>query len=165
MTLRSEIRAALEKEPKGALMDDLFEACESADDEGKFRANISVLKAEGKVKIVGTTDEEKPKALYGIANWPEKGETKTTRRKAAPPPRTTRSGKKNRKTRRTRTAIAIADSVPPAAPNGAAFFAINDTGRLAVTKGEAAVVLEPAEFERLRSFIERTDSIWNLSQE
>jgi len=164
MTLRSEIRAALEKEPKGALMDDLFEACESAGDEGKFRANISVLKNEGKVKIVGTTDEEKPKALYGIANWPEKGETKTARRRAAPPPRTKRAYKK-RKTKRPRTAVALSASTA-AAPgaNGAALYAINDAGQLAVNKEGASVVLDPAEFARLRTFIERAEPIYNPTE-
>lgn len=159
MTLRSEIRAALLKEPKGALMDDLFEACESADDEGKFRGNMSVLKAEGKVKIVGTTDEEKPKALYGIADWPEKGEDKTpSSRKAAPPPKAKRAYKK-RKASSARTA----ESATPPAPiaNGAASFAILDSGVLTLIKHDIRMDLDAEEFARLRKFIESTDPIWN----
>lgn len=163
MTLRSEIRAALAKEPKGALMDDLFEACDSADDEGKFRGNMSVLKAEGKIKIVGTTDEEKPKALYGLADWPEdsiRGAGK--RAKTTPPPRTKRAYKK-RKASRARAAEPAAAPAPIA--NGAANFAILDSGVLTLIKHDVRVDLDAEEFTRLRKFIESTDPIWNTTQE
>jgi len=44
-------------------------------------------------------------------------------------------------------------------------FAINDAGQLAVKKGDAGVVLEPEEFERLRVFVERAEQVWNPTQE
>jgi hypothetical protein len=51
-----------------------------------------------------------------------------------------------------------------AAPANGSVFAINDAGQLALKKGEAALILDPAEFARLRVFIERAESIFNPSE-
>jgi hypothetical protein len=150
MSLRSEIREALIANPKGILIEDLFEACASAEDEKKFRGNFSVLKAEGKVKILGTTDEEKPRALYGLGEWPEqelrgRAEKKPGKRKQARAP-----------------AVQIVNNAAPST-NGAsdgAQFAINEAGELGIEKGDQRIRLDREEFARLRAFEERTEEVW-----
>lgn len=152
MTLRSEIRAELVKNPKGMTSDDLFEACPSAEDEKKFRGNLSVLKAEGKVKIVSTTDEEKPKPIYGLGDWPEDG--MIGRKKTA--------GKRAARLPKVQTKAPPMPAVRKPAPrNGAAQYAINETGELGIEMGEARIRLDADDFARLRIFIERTEDIWN----
>src|SRR5258706_14598361 len=115
MTLRSEIREALLAGPKNAVQ--IYEACDGIADEKKAAQNLSALKAEGKIKAIGTIDG---RISYGIAAWPEAGEgAKPRRTKAAPPPK---RAYKKRKASRARAAEVSAST--PVLPNGAASFAI-----------------------------------------
>lgn len=154
MTLRSEIRFALSKVPAGLLMQDLFEACESAEDEQKFRQNISVLKAEGKVVIASTTDEAKPKAIYGLGNWPEKGGGESG---GKPPPAP------KKKTRKANGHASPALPLGPDLSQIEAQFAINARGELGIEKGDTKLRLSAAEFEVLRQFVEKTEEVWRAA--
>jgi len=56
---------------------------------------------------------------------------------------------------------AVIPAEPPAPLNGeGAHFAIDEQGKLGIETREAKIALEPAEFERLRGFIERTKPVW-----
>ena len=84
----------------------------------------------------------------------------------APAPR--KKAKKKKSTARRGRAPARVDRTPrPAAPPapdpaepGSAKFAISECGALGIEKGGAKLSLEDGEFARLRSFIDRTKSVW-----
>lgn len=153
MTLRSEIRAALIAHPEGLNMRDLFDVCPSAEDQKKFAGNISVLKAEGKMKMGTIDDNNKP--VYIIATWPEKtpAKSKVTKADAAKKPR-------RRKARQEREPQPPAPRQPQQPDPGEAQFAINALGELGIEKGEKKIHLARAEFAVLREFIERTQEVW-----
>lgn len=159
MSLRSEIYAAFKKDPTGILMDDLFNMCPSAEDEGKFRANVSVLKGEGKIIVVSTTDEPKPRPLYGIGNWsdlpaikPKQGAPKKDHkpRPERDDPKKKRNGGAN--------PPAPAPTRPP--EEIGAHFGISAEGELGIEKDEAKIKLNRAEFAVLRLFVEKTEDVW-----
>lgn len=79
------------------------------------------------------------------------------------PPRVAKGKKGKYKARHARAAEALPPA--PALANGAASFAIADNGTLALIKHDVRVDLEPAEFTRLRTFIERTAEAWNPTTE
>lgn len=60
----------------------------------------------------------------------------------------------------------VAPKAPPNRPaakpptNAHAAFAINEAGELGIEKDGGKLSLDAAEFERLRGFIERTESVW-----
>jgi len=157
MTLRSEIRELLAAHTKGMLMDDMFAACASVEDEKKFRANLSVLKAEGMIKVVSTTDEDKPRAVYGLGDWPEKEPS---------PARAKKSNGRDKHEKKTRAApdVTIINNVAAAtaARNDAeaAQFAINENGELGIEKAGSRIHLDGSEFARLRAFVDRTEEAW-----
>lgn len=158
MTLRSEIREALLAGHKTAAQ--LVDVCTSAGDANAMAGNLYALKKEGKVKIVGSIEGRNN---YAVDDWPESAIRGSGKRaKSAPPPRAGR-GKKARKSKRARAAETPQPTPAPA--NGAASFAITDNGTLALIKHEIRVDLEPAEFTRLRTFIERTTEAWNPTTE
>jgi hypothetical protein len=55
---------------------------------------------------------------------------------------------------------APAPTPPKPKPNGHAAFAINEAGQLGIEKEGLKLSLDGQEFERLRSFIERTEPVW-----
>ena len=50
----------------------------------------------------------------------------------------------------------------PQPPDGGAQFAISEDGVLGIEKDEAKVKLDRGEFERLRTFIERSEEVWKV---
>jgi len=155
MSIRSEIRAALAAAADGMTMQQLFDACESADDEKSFASTISTLKGQQRIKVISTTDEDKPKAIYGLDNWPAPDEPKSDapkQSKAAP-----RAPSEKKRAKR------IAPPAPPAADltRCEAQFAMNAAGELGIEKGEAKLRLAANEFAVLREFIERTQEVWD----
>lgn len=66
------------------------------------------------------------------------------------------------KVKKARAARAERDipSAPARAANGHAAFAINEAGELGIEKKGARLDLDAAEFQRLRTFIERSKNVW-----
>lgn len=170
MTLRAEVRAALEEHPEGLTGQQLFEACDSADDEKKFAQNLSALKGERKIKVVSTTEDEKPRAIYGIDKWDEKPQKPTgaepVQRRLSAKEFARQSRDEKPKARGKRAAprqerAAAAATEPTPAVECAAQFAINAAGELGIEKGDSKLRLEADEFRVMREFIERTQEVWD----
>jgi hypothetical protein len=155
MSIRSEIREALKSAADGMTMQQLFEACESADDEKSFASTISTLKAQQRIKVVSTTDEDKPRSIYGLDNWPGAEEPKSDKPKPA------NGAVQEPKKKRAKRATTPAPVAPKADLTGCdAQFAMNAAGELGIEKGEAKLRLAANEFAVLRDFIERTEEVW-----
>lgn len=156
MSIRSEIRDALTAAAAGMTMQQLFDACGSADDEKSFASTISTLKGQQRIKVVSTTDEDKPRAIYGLDTWPAADEAKND----APKP--TKGAVKEPKKKRAKRADTPAP-VPPKADvaHCEAQFAMNAAGELGIEKGDAKLRLAANEFAVLREFIERTQEVWD----
>jgi hypothetical protein len=149
MTLRSEIRAILVEGP--ATIAQIAKRLGRPD---KIRRCLHQLKHIGHVKYKVNADGE---SEYSIAKWPTEG----MRGAGAPP----QGNGKRPKASHARSALALRPHrLPEATADGASVFAINDVGQLALKKGLNGVVLEPEEFARLRTFIERTDPVWNSTE-
>jgi hypothetical protein len=142
MSLRAEIRGILTAGPRNAKQ--IAELCGYTDTQAA--QNLSALKAEGKIKVVGTIDGRNS---YAIAAWPEKPGSDAKTKPAR--------GKRGKKGARRRA------DVPPAPQvNGSAEeFAITDSGVLAIKQGALALQIHPEAFARLRTFIERAEAIFN----
>lgn len=166
MTIRSEIRAALEVLPKGVRglsADELFQACKSADGEAGFRSGLSSLKGEGKIVLAGTTDEDRPKALYALGNWSE-SEGSVVLPKDRPDVVITAKKERKPKPERAPKKKPRGEASPPEpAPrpeDGGAQFAIGESGELGIEKDETKLKLDAGEFARLRKFIDKTSEVW-----
>lgn len=155
MTLRAEIRGVLSAGEKTVAQ--LIELCDSGGTDKQMHQNLYLLRKEGKVTSRKAPGEP---VRYAIARWPEKGEAK------APPPRRggKQKGKKARKASAAARATAATVHTSALPPNGAADFAITAAGVLTMLKTDARVDLDPAEFGRLRVFIDRTQDVWNPSR-
>jgi hypothetical protein len=147
MSLRAEIRGVLAAGPRNAKQ--IAELCGCTDKQAAN--NLYVLKTEGKIKIIGTGEGHNS---YAIADWPEKP--------GSDAPKSAR-GKRGKKAARQRAAEAPAPA--PQANGSADEFAITDSGVLAIKQGELAIQIRPEAFARLRTFIERAESIFNPPQE
>ncbi len=142
--LQEEIRAALilaqrTDERKGFLMDDLFEECDSADDQDQFKRIISLLKAEGKINVISSTDEPKTRPIYGIGHWPQQEVSPVSKV----------------------TVTKVDKKKKPEEPiaKGAARFSISDDGVVGILKEDKAIRLDPSEIKRFLKFIDDTSSV------
>lgn len=160
MSIRSEIRTALIAMPKGLTGQQLFEVCDSADDEKAFAASVSSLKGQGKIKIISTTDEDKPRSIYGLDNWPE-AEPKANGAKEPKPSKRAAKEKAPKKKRAKRAAAPAPEKPAADVARCDAQFAMNAGGELGIEKGEAKLRLAANEFAVLREFIERTQEVWD----
>jgi hypothetical protein len=151
MSLRAEIRGVLSAGQRTA--EQISELCGCTAKQAA--QNLSTLKTEGKVKVVGSIEGRNS---YGIANWPEKAT-----KKDAHLPRNMRAEKTGKRTKRARAAEIPAPA--PIAANGGAKFAVLDDGTFSLIKAEVRVDLDPAEFTRMRVFVERTEPAWNPTEE
>lgn len=75
---------------------------------------------------------------------------------------------KPRKAKKARVAKAprkpkVRKPTPQLPKNGDARFAIDEDGSLGITSEEKSMKLKPAEFARLRDFIERSEQVWSVS--
>lgn len=165
MSLRSEIREALVAVGRdGLTKEGLYNACESADDEKNFGVTLSKLKAEGKVKVISTTEDMPPKAVYGLGDWMlhEAGAKATNTETEKPAPKAKRAYKK----RATRTAPDAPQSPAQKPTPGAAddvAFALNERGELGLEQDGRKIVVSNAALLRLQQFLEKTEDVWKRS--
>jgi hypothetical protein len=151
MTISADIRGVLAAGPHNAK-----QIAELIDCTAKQAAqNLSALKTNGKVKAVGSIDGL---TSYAMDDWPEKslrgGDTPPLARKAR--------GKKARCARAAET-----DAAAPALNGNGADrdqFSITDSGVLAIKQGESVIHLHRESFSRLRTFVERAESIFNATE-
>jgi DNA-binding transcriptional ArsR family regulator len=106
-----------------------------------LRAALKKLAKAGKIVLTGSTNG-RTASLPG-QDLPGKGE-----RRQAPQPQARAERQPQRRER------------VPGPTNGDARFGINEVGELGIEKDGAKVVLEGAEFQRLRQFIEQTKNVW-----
>lgn len=165
MSLRSEIHDALhEAGLEGMTKDAIFNACESAENESTFATTLSKLKAEGKVKVISTTEDMPPKAIYGLGDWilHEAGSKAKEPEAAKAAPKAKRAYKKRASSSATPEAPQASPAPTPAAQDEVA-FALNERGELGLEQDGKKIVVSNAALLRLQGFLEKTEDVWKRS--
>jgi hypothetical protein len=174
MSISEQCRRALKaaKEPLNCA--ELLALCDEAENSTQIAQAMFAMNASGEA----LRDDETRPYRYRInpdytPSRKRPGETdnpaKAKKALAAkePKPGRVHPRKMNGRTRQTPQpgAAGMGDSRERPAPiNGSdCGFGINDAGHLGISKGEQRLELNPAEFARLRTFIDKTDTLWSAA--
>ena len=166
MSMSADTRTALVEARIGLSKEELF-AHTGAPDERKYYALLSSLKGSGKIKVGG---ERGGVPYYVIVDWPESslreqgGIEEPKQRRISAKEFAAQGGDavpaSSPKKKRMSNVIQTEDG--PSPPDGGAQFAISEDGVLGIEKDEAKIKLDRGEFERLRTFIERSEEVWKV---
>jgi hypothetical protein len=166
MSMSADTRTALVEAPIGLSKEELF-AQTGAPDERKYYALLSSLKGSGKIKVGG---ERGGNPYYLIDNWPES--SLQGQGSSIEEPKQLRISAKEfaaqggdaapAKSPAKRMSNVIQPKDGPSPPDGGAQFAISEDGVLGIEKDDGKIKLDRGEFERLRTFIDRSEEVWKV---
>jgi hypothetical protein len=175
MSVFDQCRSALKAAKEPLTCAEILDLCDEALDTTQIaQAMFAMTKSEEALR-----EGERGAFRYSInpdytptRKRPGETEAPAPKGKKAKPSKTARAPKAPKRGRPSKLLRIVAKYVgngagdkPPEPPAPATDFGvgINDAGHLGISKGPTRIELDPAEFERLRSFIEKAETVWSAA--